>query len=149
MDMIELGPTKRTFGVLIVDDEAYVRWMLQVALRQEGHTVWLAGDSREAIDLYRDHRDTIDVVLMDVRMPGRDGPQTLAALQHFNPQIRCCFMSGSLGAYTEERLFDLGAAAIIPKPFPLDNLSQVLRDAIVDDRAAATANRCREMLPLA
>ena len=144
MDMFELDSTKRTFGVLIVDDEDYVRSILQVALRHEGHTVWLAGDSREAFDLYRRHHESIDVVLMDVRMPGRDGPQTLAALQNLNPHIRCCFMSGNLGTYTEERLFDLGAVAIIPKPFHLDGLSQVLRNAILDDRQAAIANRQRD-----
>jgi DNA-binding NtrC family response regulator len=131
MDMFELDSTKRTFGILIVDDEAHVRSILQVALRHEGHTVWLAGDSREALDLYRRHHESIDVVLMDVRMPGRDGPQTLAALQNLNPQVRCCFMSGSLGAYTEEGLFDLGAVAIVPKPFHLDELGQVLRNALL------------------
>jgi CheY-like chemotaxis protein len=47
--------------------------------------VWLAAGGQEALDLYQRHREAIDVVLLDVRMPGLDGPQTLAALRALNP----------------------------------------------------------------
>jgi len=117
----------RTYGVLVVDDEGGLRGVLDVGMRQEGFAVWLAANGREALDLYRRHRETIDVVLLDVLMPGLDGPQTLAALQALNPQIRSCFMSGDLGSYTEERLRGLGAAAILQKPFRLAEVAQVLR----------------------
>ena len=63
---------------------------------------------------------------MDVRMPGLDGPQTLAALQEINPEIRCCFMSGHLGHYTEWTLCNLGAAAIFGKPFHLTEVAELL-----------------------
>jgi CheY-like chemotaxis protein len=119
--------TPRTYGVLVVDDEGGLRGVLDVGMRQEGFAVWLAANGREALDLYRRHRETIDVVLLDVLMPGLDGPQTLAALQALNPQIRSCFMSGDLGSYTEERLRGLGAAAILQKPFRLAEVAQVLR----------------------
>jgi CheY-like chemotaxis protein len=66
------------------------------------------------------------VVLLDVRMPELDGPGTLAALQTLDPQVRCCFMSGYLGGYTEERLLSLGAAAVLPKPFQLANTVRLL-----------------------
>src|SRR5581483_10924218 len=94
----------RTFGILVVDDEECVRTVLDLALRQQGFVVWLAADAQGALDLYRRHHDTIDVVLLDVRMPGSDGPQTLLALQRVNPQVRCGFMSVDLGDYTEEGL---------------------------------------------
>ena len=116
----------RPHGVLIADDEADVRDVLHDRLRQEGFSVWLAADGQEALDLYRNHCATIDVVLLDVRMPGLNGPQTLAALRELTPQIRCCFMSGSFGSYTEERLRDLGAATVFAKPFRLDEVAHVL-----------------------
>jgi CheY-like chemotaxis protein len=116
----------RTPGVLVVDDEGCVRGVLGIGMRRAGFAVWLAADGREALDLYRRHRESIDVVLLDVLMPGLDGPQTLAALRELNPQIRCCFMSGDLGGYTEERLRRLGAAAILQKPFRLDEVADVL-----------------------
>src|SRR5260370_467742 len=88
--------TPRTYGILVVDDQASVGSVLDVALRQEGFTVWLAVNGQEALDLYRRCRRTIDAVLLDVRMPGWDGPRTLAALRELNPKIRCCFMSGDI-----------------------------------------------------
>jgi CheY-like chemotaxis protein len=115
-------------GVLAVDDEGCVRGLLDVGLRLHGFSVWLAADGREALELYRRHGPSIAVVLMDVRMPGLDGPQTLAALQELNPQVRCCFMSGDFGGYTEEGLRSLGAAVVIPKPFQLDEMARVLRE---------------------
>ena len=116
------------YGILAVDDEEGVRGVLRFGLGQQGFAVWLAANGHEALELYWRHRARIDVVLLDVRMPGLDGPQTLAALQQLNPQVRCCFMSGDLGAYTEEGLRHLGAATVLPKPFRLPEVVQVLRE---------------------
>jgi CheY-like chemotaxis protein len=116
----------RKYGILVVDDQADLRAMLRIALREEGFAVWLAANGREAFDLYRSHRKMIDVVLLDVNMPDLNGPQTLAALQELDPQIRCCFLSADFDSYTEDRLRGLGAAAVLQKPIPLHELAQVL-----------------------
>src|SRR5258707_543209 len=68
-------------GVLVVDDEHLVRIMVQLGLEQNGFEVWPASNGRKAVRLYRTHRESIGVVLLDVRMPGLDGPQTLEALR--------------------------------------------------------------------
>jgi CheY-like chemotaxis protein len=120
--------TSRTYGVLVVDDQAEVGGVLDLAFRQEGFAVWMAVNGREAHDLYRRYGQAIDVVLLDVRMPGWDGPQTLAALRELNPQIRCCFMSGDTGRYDERQLRDLGAAAMFQKPFVLAEAAEALRE---------------------
>jgi CheY-like chemotaxis protein len=116
----------RKYGILVADDEKCVRDVLDCGMRHQGFEVWLAADGREALDLYRRHSEAIDVVLLDVRMPGRDGPQTLTALQELNPQVRCCLMSGDLGEYTENGLLDLGAVMVIPKPFRLAEVTQLV-----------------------
>jgi CheY-like chemotaxis protein len=118
--------TPRKYGILIADDEGSVRDRLNVGMRRQGFAVWLAGNGQEALDLYRRHRETIDVVLLDVCMPGLDGLETLFALQELNPQICCCFMSGTVGRHTEERLCKWSAAAVVPKPFSLAEVAQVL-----------------------
>src|SRR5437879_5241869 len=118
--------TSRKCGILIVDDQACLRNIMGIGLRQEGFEVWLAANGREAFDLYQCHHETIDVVLMDVCMPGLDGPETLAALQELNPQIRCCFISGSLDSCTAEELQNLGAAAVLQKPMHLTEVARVL-----------------------
>jgi CheY-like chemotaxis protein len=72
-------------GVLVVYDEHAVRITVRLGLEQNGFDVWLASCAQEAIQLYRHHRDSIDLVLLDVRMPGIDGPQTLELLRALNP----------------------------------------------------------------
>ena len=134
----------RTYGVLIVDDEPCVRGVLNLEMQEQGFTVWLAADGPEALEVYQRHGHTIDVVLMDVRMPRLDGPHTLAALQNHNPQVRCCFMSGNLDSYTEERLSNLGAVAFIQKPFQLEDVSRVVRDEAFQARQAHFAHPRRE-----
>jgi CheY-like chemotaxis protein len=118
--------TPRKYGILVVDDDACVRDILNLGMRQRGFAVWLAANGQEALDLYCRHRWAIDVVLLDVRMPGLSGPQTLAGLQELNPQIRCRFMSGDLGSHTEAILGNAGAATVFSKPFPLHEVAEML-----------------------
>jgi CheY-like chemotaxis protein len=113
--------------VLVVDDEDLVRKVLDQFLRKNGFAVWSAADGHEAADLYRRDRDSIDLVLLDVRMPEWDGPETLVHLQAINPEVRCCFMSAATGQYNHEDLLDLGAARILDKPFTLADLLGQLR----------------------
>lgn len=114
-------------GVLVVDGDRLMRIMLQLGLERNGFDVWLAPNGREAIDLYREHRENIAVVLLDVRMPGLDGPRTLDALRELDPEVPACFMSGDTGGSKPEALRQRGAAYVIAKPFLLNDLAAVLR----------------------
>ncbi len=126
-----LPETTRKSGVLVADDEHAIRDVLDCGLRESGFSVWLAANGQEALDLYRDHRAQIDVVLLDVSMPRLDGPRTLAALRELTPELPCCFMSGDLGDYTETELRARGARAVLWKPFLLPDVALVLR-CVVD-----------------
>jgi DNA-binding NtrC family response regulator len=114
-------------GVLVVDDDALVRAMLQAVLQRQGFAVWLADCGRAALEMYQRHREHIAVVLLDVRMPGLDGPQTLALLRRADPEVVCCFMTGHAGPYTPQDLLALGALHLFDKPFRMDELGQKLR----------------------
>lgn len=121
-----VAPAKRRPGVLVVDDEEGIRRVLQVGLRSYGLTVWVAADGHEAAEVYRSFRDAIDIILLDVRMPGRDGPQTLLALRELDPDARACFMSGFAGQYSDQNLLDRGALAVFKKPLRLGELARRL-----------------------
>jgi CheY-like chemotaxis protein len=95
-------------------------------MRSHGFAIWLAANGVAAVDLYRRYRDAIDVVLLDVRMPVRDGPETLAAPRELDPHVCFSFMSGDTGKYTEENLIALGASAVFTKPLRLSELAQKL-----------------------
>jgi CheY-like chemotaxis protein len=113
-----------------VDDDAAVRLLLDTALRHFGFTVWLAGHGQEAIEVYRQEGPAIDLVLLDVRMPVLDGPQTLTALLRLNPQLRCCFMTGQAGSYSHDQLLQLGAAHLFQKPFQLTEMARILKQLL-------------------
>jgi CheY-like chemotaxis protein len=102
--------------VLVVDDEEAVRRLLELLLRRTGFTVRSAASGQEAVNRFREYHESIAVVLLDVQMPGMDGPATLAALHEIDPNIECCFMSGGTGKYAPEELLGLGAAHLFRKP---------------------------------
>jgi len=114
-------------GVLVVDDDHLVRIMVQLGLEREGFEVWLASDGREAIQLYRRHREHVSAVLLDPCMPGWDAPATVDALRKLNPEVLVCFMSGNADNDELEELRQRGAAHVITKSFLLNELANVLR----------------------
>jgi CheY-like chemotaxis protein len=115
-------------GILIVDDDATIRAMLGIFCRQQGFPFWLAENGAAAIDEYRRHADEIALVLLDIRMPGRDGPDTYAELKQIDPQVACCFMSSDWDPYSEEELLEMGAVGLMVKPFLINNLAHAVRD---------------------
>jgi CheY-like chemotaxis protein len=122
-------------AVLVVDNEPGVRSFLQKALILNGFQVWMAGDGKTAVEIYESHRDSIAVVLMDVCMPGVDGPATLAALRSIDPGVRCCFMTGGAGDYSREDLLAGGASHVLGKPFSLAEVVRVLHQMVSDSRS--------------
>lgn len=117
--------------VLVIEDEALVRTVLDKALLRHGFAVRLAASGEEAVALYQQHHENIALVLLDVQMPGMDGPETLAALKKIKPEFRCCFMSGDTTKYPTEELLRMGACHVIPKPFTsLSQLTRMLLDLI-------------------
>ena len=118
-------------NILVVEDEKAVGTMLDVVLQEYGFDVRVAATGLEALEIYREHQQSIALVLLDVQMPDMDGPATLAAIQTINPNVRSCFMSGHPGKYSTEELLDMGAAHVIAKPFvSLKLLARLLRDII-------------------
>jgi CheY-like chemotaxis protein len=116
--------------VLVVDDDADVRAVAGALLRHHGFDPLPANGGRQAVELYRQRRGHIDVVLLDVLMPGLDGPQTLAALRAADPAVRAVFMSGYTNEYSEADLARLGAASFVAKLFRAAELASALRRAL-------------------
>jgi DNA-binding response OmpR family regulator len=112
-------------GILVIDDEPLIRTLLETACRLRGFRVFQADGGRAGLELYRQERAGISLVLLDVRMPEMDGPQTLAELRRCNPAVACCFMSGQSDSSPEE-LLALGALRFFHKPFAVRELVEEL-----------------------
>jgi DNA-binding NtrC family response regulator len=118
---------ERQLGILIVDDEPAVGLLLEVGLHRLQFAVWVASEGTAAVPLYEQHRAHIHLALLDVRMPGWDGPRKLAALHEVSPDLPCCFMTADPGTYTEEELLEQGAVHVFEKPLRVGEVAQVLR----------------------
>ena len=114
--------------VLVVDDDPTILNLLKLVLPSDGFSVLAASSGVEAIEVFRQATKPVAAVLLDVRMPGMDGPQTLTELRRINPTIRCCFMSGETGEYSSNELCDRTGSPLITKPFQLPELIRVLRE---------------------
>jgi CheY-like chemotaxis protein len=112
-------------GVLVVDDEPGIVRLLEFALRQRGHEVWVASDGVEAVEVFERHRAQIALVLMDVVLPGMNGPQSLEAMRLIEPRVACCFMTGNSGDYTAEDLGQFAPLRIFLKPFVLSEILEM------------------------
>lgn len=125
----QLGADKacRQFGILVVDDEAALRKMLQAGLGAHGFSIWLADSGPAAIETYQQHRSEIQLVLLDIRMPGMDGVQALGRLREINPDIRCWLMTGDAGRHAHDGLLPSDAHQIVLKPFRLQELLAQIR----------------------
>jgi CheY-like chemotaxis protein len=103
--------------VLLVDDEADIRKIAALTLSKiGGWEVAQASSGPQAIEMARDRPD---VILLDVMMPGMDGPSTLEALRAdpATSAIPVIFVTAKIQAPERERIALLGAAGIIAKPF--------------------------------
>jgi CheY-like chemotaxis protein len=92
-----------------------------------GFRAWSAADGLEAVEFYRQHRDEIAAVVLDLHMPRLDGPATLGALRDLDPQLGCVFITGDPGDYDEGALVAAGALAVLRKPFLPEDLDAALR----------------------
>jgi two-component system chemotaxis response regulator CheY len=115
--------------VLVVDDSAAIRKILQRVLRQTGmaiRTIHEAGDGQEALEILKIHRP--DLVLTDINMPKMDGLQFLAAMKASEQwrAIPVVMITTEGGETKVAEAVKLGAAGYVRKPFTADQIKEKL-----------------------
>ena len=113
--------------VLVVDDEPMVLAFVEEGLKRLGYQVLTAVDGRQACEVYSSHSNQIDMVLLDMVMPGTTGLEACRRLREINPNVKVILSSGysSGDVVREARL--AGALGFIGKPYSLEELSSALR----------------------
>ncbi|AJE03200.1 histidine kinase [Geobacter pickeringii] len=116
--------------ILVVEDEVGVLNLAARTLRSRGYNVLQAGSPESAVEIFRQNRDRIDLVLSDVVMPDKSGPKLAAEFREQSPGLKVMFMSG----YTEESIVPQEIAhdrtAFILKPFSPDDLAGRVRELL-------------------
>jgi CheY-like chemotaxis protein len=116
--------------ILVVDDEASIRAIVKATLEARGYQVITGENGIEAVALFRQHREKIQVVLTDMMMPKMDGRATIRALQELDPRVRIIAASGlTANGQAAQRAGD-GIRAILPKPFTADKLVETVHQVL-------------------
>ena len=121
---------KGTETVLLIDDEEAIRQVGKELLETMGYQVLPAKDGKEAIKLYKKHRDAIEIVLLDMVMPNMGGGETYDTMKKINPEIKVLLFSGYSIDGKATEILERGCNGFIQKPFTMKKLSQSIREIL-------------------
>ena len=114
--------------VLIADDEGEIVEILDAYMRREGFRTATASDGQQALDLHASLKP--DMVLLDVRMPNRDGWDVLGELRRRGTKAKIIFVSGYAEEAFSMNLPDGEEFAFLPKPFTLKQLIEQVKTTL-------------------
>jgi two-component system nitrogen regulation response regulator NtrX len=130
--------------LLVVDDERSIRDILAQVLGYEGYQVTTVSSGGEALNTYRQR--AFDLVLLDVKMQGIDGLDTLSQLRQLDPEARVVMISGHGTIATAVQAVKVGAFDFLEKPLDADRLLVTVQRALEHRRLSGENARLREHL---
>ncbi|MBY0523758.1 MAG: MEDS domain-containing protein [Gemmataceae bacterium] len=131
---IRQAPSGGTETILLADDEPMIRKLGRTILERYGYAVLLAEDGLEAVQMYQQQMDQIDLVILDLTMPRMSGHDALHQLCQMDPSVRVLFASG----YSAEQMTNEHPDQVLgflSKPYRPETLARAVRDVL--DRARA------------
>ena len=119
------------FGtLLLVDDEAVVLDVTAAMIRRLGYTVITAHSGREAVELYTEHADHINAVILDMIMPEMSGGEVFDQLKRINPRVKVILASGYSMDGQAREIMNRGCDGFLQKPFTLEDFSVRMRSLL-------------------
>ena len=115
-------------NILVVDDELSMREFLQILLEKEGYRVVTTGGGKSAINLFE--KSDFDMVISDIRMPDMDGLEVLKAVKEISPDVAVLMITAFASMETAVHAMKLGAFDYITKPFKVDEIRYVIKNAL-------------------
>jgi CheY-like chemotaxis protein len=116
--------------ILLVDDEEVIRDLGVQILGEFGYAVLTAPNGESALELYRTKPDEIDLVILDLFMPGMGGMRCLEELLKINPHVRIIISSGYVVNGSTEKTIEEKARGYISKPFDREQILGLIREAL-------------------
>ena len=123
--------------ILVVDDEDMVRDAMRLLLECHGYTVLDANGGNEALRLCRNHQGQIALTIIDRRMQPMSGEETLSRLRAIAPELKVILSSGDDQTVQLHDIESAGVAAVLPKPFLLEEFWNVMRHTLEPPAFAA------------
>ena len=122
--------TKGTGTILLIDDEEMIIDIGQELLVELGYKVLVARSGLEALDIYAKNHEKIDLVIMDMIMPGMGGGEAFDRLKKINSKVKVLLSSGYSINGQATRILDRGCDGFIQKPFHMKQLSEKIHSII-------------------
>jgi len=116
--------------ILVVDDHSSERESLIQILTDKGYKVAGAADGDEAIQMVRDKH--FDVILMDIKLPGKDGFAAFQEIKALDPDARVVFMTGFVLEDSIRQAIDAGAYPVAYKPFDIDKVLALVAEIMAE-----------------
>ena len=143
-----MNPSK-ALNVWVVDDDASIRWVLERALKQGGMRTTAFEQADTVLTALR--REEPDVLLTDIRMPGRDGLELLEEIRSKRPRLPVIVMTAHSDLESAVAAYQGGAFEYLPKPFDIDQAIDLVRRAAVQgarstETSSSESRRIPEML---
>jgi PAS domain S-box-containing protein len=120
--------------ILLVDDEQMVRDIGKSILEQFGYQVVAAQDGEAAAAIYKNRKDLIDMVILDLIMPGWGGKETLKALREIDPEVKVLIASGYSSEGTADEVIRMGVNGFIQKPYLIEEILDAVKRILRSDR---------------
>jgi len=121
-----------TETILIIDDEQYILNACKAMLNDMGYTVLTARGGEEAVGIFRHQWEDIDLVILDMIMPGMDGSETYQQLKKIDPGVKVLVSSGYSKSDIASEMLAMGCDEFIQKPFDTYKVSNKIR-RLLDD----------------
>ncbi len=118
-----------TFTVLFVDDETDFVESLIKRMQRRNISAYGVHSGEEALEFLAENKADVDVVVLDVRMQGMNGIETLKTVKHLYPAIEVVMLSGHANLSVAKEGMEMGAFDYLMKPVDLDELLYKLQDA--------------------
>ncbi|HTY10189.1 MAG TPA: response regulator [Bacteroidota bacterium] len=116
--------------ILLVEDEAMLQELLKAVLEEEGYQVETASDGEAAVEIFRQKKNEISLVLSDMGLPKLGGWEMFEKLRSIQPSVKVILASGYVDAEMREEAIKKGAKDFVQKPYIPAAILQRLREVL-------------------
>lgn len=122
--------------ILVVDDEPFIRDLGRQLFTRFGYDVLVAEDGKQALEIYEETMDQIDLVILDLIMPNMDGDECLGRLLKLNPEVKVIISTGFSPNGPSREILQQGAKGLLPKPFRIADALHIVHQVLHEETGA-------------
>ncbi|MFW5959773.1 MAG: response regulator [Chitinivibrionales bacterium] len=116
--------------ILVADDDRVIRRAAVLILEKYGYSIVTAEDGNETLEIFKKENKDLDLVVMDIQMPGKDGKECFFRMKEIDPEVKVILSSGYSRNEDIQELTDKGLQGFIHKPYRSHELTRIVAEAL-------------------